>query len=43
LFRTARSGEGRAVFGAAQRTLDGEDLSETVYEEGKEGADSIDF
>ena len=35
-FRTARSGQGRAVFGAAQRTLDGEDRSETVYEEGKE-------
>jgi hypothetical protein len=30
-------------FGAAQRTLDGEDRSETVYEEGKEELNSIRF
>ena len=34
--RTARSGQGRAVWARAERTLDGEDRSETVYEEGKE-------
>jgi hypothetical protein len=36
LFRTARSGQGRAVSARRQRTLDGEDRSETVCKEGKE-------
>ena len=35
--------KGAPLLGAAQRTLDGEDRSETVYEEGKEGSDSIRF
>ena len=39
LLRTARSRQGRAV-GAAMRTLDGEDRSELIAEEGKQILDS---
>ena len=41
-FRTARSRQGRAE-GAAKQPLDGEDRSEMIDKEGKEGRTRFDF